>query len=173
MVGLVGCGLSMWLLADVFGLVPVGRRDILGPRFLIPLLPYLAVTSWFGLEAFAHISAKNRHLAWLALALLGAAASLQGLLFNPLEFYGQFQLTSQMVMDGFYHFKFSMSPIFSGWDSLFHPLHYENLWIRSLSRNGKWFTGLLLLLVLNTTSGVYWWRFFCVKRQQTKTPGQR
>lgn len=143
-----------------------------GPRFLIPLLPYLAVLSWFGLDSLAHVSAKKRHLAWLALALLGAAACLQGLLFNPLEFYGQFQLTSTMVVDGLYHFNFSMSPVFSGWEYLFQPLRYDNLWIRSISGDGKWFSGLLLLIVLNAASGVYWGKFFFPPRQQTETPGQ-
>ena len=133
-----------------------------GPRFLIPLFPYLAVLSWFGLEAFKTLSGRVRAVLWLALALLGIAPTLQGLLNHPIAFYSPFLFTPQEIMDGLYHFSISKSPIFSGWEYLFDPTAYENTWIRAAQGEASWIAGLYICFALTAGCMLIWVRFFCI-----------
>lgn len=131
-----------------------------GPRFFIPLIPYLCVLSWFGWEGFTRFSRKVRIWLWSLLVALGAIASLQGLIFNPLDFYSLANLTDRMIGDGYYHFKFSMSPIFAGWDFLFDTVRYEIIWFRLTREQPLWILGFYLFLAITILLGLIWYKWF-------------
>lgn len=131
-----------------------------GPRFLIPLMPYLAVLSWFSLDALKIRNPRIKGTIWLGLALLGLPATMQGMLFHPLRFYGLLNLDNQTVSEGLYHFLPQMSPVFSGWGDALSLVHYRNVWIESAIQNGSGWVYLSLLLLLLAACAWYWVRVF-------------
>ncbi len=131
-----------------------------GPRFFIPLIPYLCVLSWFGWEGLMRFSRRVRIWLWSILVALGAIATLQGLIFNPLDFYTQVNLTDRMIGDGYYHFNFSMSPIFAGWEFLFDTVRYEIIWFRLARVQPLWILGFYFFLALTVLLGLVWYRYF-------------
>jgi hypothetical protein len=99
-----------------------------GPRFFIPIVPYLSILALLSLPE----NLSRRALSALGLLVcLGFVVTLQGLLFNFLDFYNALPLTYEQRRQGFYHFSFANSPIFSSWSGLAHPASYDIRWLSS------------------------------------------
>ena len=132
-----------------------------GPRFLVPYLPYFAI---LGLIGFEDLNARFYNLSnvlFVILTALGGIFSLQGLLFNFLNFYGIKQVTDQDLLNGLYNFSVRYSPVLSGWGGLFSPKEYDIYWLQHpLAFNGG---SQIVLLSLGIALGVIlsiWATFF-------------
>lgn len=79
-----------------------------GPRFLVPIVPFLVLCA----VAWASTSASRRR-AFLALAALGALAALQGVLFDFVEHHRA--LTRAGLDPERAHYSWAASPLFGGW----------------------------------------------------------
>ena len=75
-----------------------------GPRFLIPAVPYLAVLAVVALKDMAGKFRWKSLVVFVFLFLLGGIASIQGMLFNFLEFYSSFPFSVQEALSGTYNF---------------------------------------------------------------------
>ena len=96
-----------------------------GPRFLVPILPYLSL---LGILSLPNMPDRFNTLTIGLLVLLGALVALQGLLFDFLSFYGPRQRPEQFGVS-VDHFSFSDSPIFSGWKGIFQSTSYDIRWL--------------------------------------------
>ena len=96
-----------------------------GPRFLIPIVPYLC---FFAYAALPRVRSGRHIFALAALLTFQILVTMQGALFNYLEFYGSLGLSSAQLDRQLYHFSIIMSPLFSGWRNLFHPSNYDIRW---------------------------------------------
>jgi hypothetical protein len=101
-----------------------------GPRLLVPYLPFFTILGLLGYEQVRIWSRLFANISFIILTALGGIFTLQGLLFNFLDFYSHLNLTAQMVNDGQYNFWFGYSPVLTGWAGLFSPLNYDIFWIR-------------------------------------------
>lgn len=111
-----------------------------GPRFLIPIIPYLTVLAFVGYDTLHRLPNSLRISLLGVLIALGLLTSLQGLLFNPLEFYSILNLSGPDVVQGDYNFLLNNSPIIMGWKDLFHPLRYDIFWLQNLQKvSDKWY----------------------------------
>jgi len=127
-----------------------------GPRYLIPVMPYLSLLAYVALPP---VMAIWRRFIVVLLLAFGAIGALQGLLFG-FEFYGSLGLTSAQLEQQLYHFSFPMSPLFAGWKGLLQPASYDIKWVH-LDPGTKigllWpFTAVLCLALLTR----FWFNFF-------------
>ena len=132
-----------------------------GPRFLIPALPYLTLLA---LSAYNHFSANYRRMSsfvFILLLIFGGIANLQGLLFNFLGFYSSIQLSDQVSYLGLNNFNVSFSPIFAGWNDLFHPTHYDIVWFQKAG--GQGYYSMIAYFLFFITGGLMTLWFFLLK----------
>jgi len=132
-----------------------------GPRFLIPAIPGFTVLAFLGFDSLS----KTIHLKALpfvilvALLTVGAIVTVQGLVFNFLEFYSKFELSGPMIVGGLYHFRPEYSPIINGWGNLFSPSHFDILLFQRRSEP----VYNLLIMLLSFAGGIItmlWITFF-------------
>jgi hypothetical protein len=71
-----------------------------GPRFFIPLLPYLTILAFLGFDALEKYPKFIRAALFGILILIGAMIALKGLMFNFLGFYGTLNLSPQVITQG-------------------------------------------------------------------------
>ena len=102
-----------------------------GPRYLVPIVPYVCLLSHCALPSA--LSLRQKLVVGLLLVLQGVA-TLQGVLFNFLEFYGSLGLSSAEFDRQFYHFWPMMSPLLAGWKALIHPTNYDIKWLHLSSQ---------------------------------------
>jgi hypothetical protein len=101
-----------------------------GPRFFIPIMPYLALLGLFGFESLRSSHKPFFPLVAVFLLLLGWVFTTQGLLFNFSSFYGNFHLQTAMIEQGDYNFLPQYSPILQGWGQLGALSNYDIYWLR-------------------------------------------
>jgi hypothetical protein len=131
-----------------------------GPRFFIPLMPFLTL---LGFEAMSTLDRFPRGRVTIVslLIALGALVALQGLLFNPLGFYGTLHLVPAMILSGLYHFDITSSPAIMGWRFDPDPYTYDIFWIQQLAVMPRIAFGVLFTGVIATVFAVTSWiRFF-------------
>jgi hypothetical protein len=104
-----------------------------GPRFLVPVIPYIAILSFWGYESLDRYSAKLRHILLTLLIVIGWVVSLQGQLFNFLEFYGSRSLTEDQIVFGDYNFNWEDSPLIEGWRNV-SGRSIDNFWFLSITK---------------------------------------
>jgi hypothetical protein len=134
-----------------------------GPRFFIPLVPYLALLGLIN-PGGPHPRRRSKlPLLVSLLVVLGGIAALQGLLFNFVDFYTDFNLPPAVVDRGDYNFSFLNSPIFRGWELLARPREYDIFWLEErvvvLSEVNMVLIPALALLALGTLAWA-WVQFF-------------
>jgi hypothetical protein len=139
-----------------------------GPRYLIPMMPYVCLLSYCGVPSM--LSVRHKVLIGVLLALQGAA-TLQGVLFDYLEFYISRGLSSAQLDRQLYHFSPVMSPLFSGWKAVIHPSKYDIKWLHLSSRTGTQFLFFFVALLCFTALTKMWWDFF--QLPASSTPEQR
>jgi hypothetical protein len=86
-----------------------------GPRFLIPVLPYVTVLAFFGLYQAGRIPPKLWQGTGGLLIFAGWSINLQGQLFDFLGFYASRKLSPAEIILGDYQFGWHFSPILAGW----------------------------------------------------------
>ena len=96
-----------------------------GPRFLIPMVPYLCLLAYAALPPL--LSPRYKVLVSVLL-ILGVVGALQGLLFDFLHFYGSLGLSAAQFDQQTYHFSVFTSPLFAGWKGLAHISSYDIKW---------------------------------------------
>jgi hypothetical protein len=134
-----------------------------GPRFLIPILPFLAALAFLGYHSLGGMTGRLKNTILAILIIMGAIISIQGQLFNFLDDYGAQSHSPGEILSGDYHFDFRTSPIFAGWDDLGNPANYDLHWLQA-GRQSR-----LRLVVLPGIGiglallGVYWIRFFSIE----------
>jgi hypothetical protein len=130
-----------------------------GPRFLIPIIPYLCLLAFLAIPDQANSLYPNYVVG--TLILLGIIVTLQGVLFNFLDFYGSLQLSSKQFVQGFYNFSPMLSPVFNGWRGLLLPASYDIHWLHlASSTNGKTLFPLLIGLFFFGWVVKVWLDFF-------------
>ena len=130
-----------------------------GPRFLIPIIPYLCLLAFLAIPDQTDRRYQNYVL--VILILLGTIVTLQGVLFNFLDFYGSLQLSSEQFKRGLYNFSPMLSPVFNGWGGLEWPANYDIRWLRLAgSTNGKSMFPLLIGLFFFGWAVKAWLDFF-------------
>jgi hypothetical protein len=97
-----------------------------GPRYLIPTVPYLFLLAYLALPPV--LTVQYRFVVGVLLTL-GAIATLQGILFDFVDFYGSLGLSPAQIEQRLYHFSLFMSPLFSGWRGLVHLTSYDVKWL--------------------------------------------
>jgi hypothetical protein len=107
-----------------------------GPRFLVPALPYITILGVKGLLSIQRLKEKQKRGLLSAFIFIGFAVSLQGILFNILDFYRKLQLPGSAMADGTYHFHWRHSPLFTDWNSLMKPEQWDIFWLRHSSEGG-------------------------------------
>lgn len=122
-----------------------------GPRFLIPTLPYLALLGVHGL--FSTLRGSKRKGVLALLILLCAVVTVQGVLFNPLDFFGRLQLPGDLIVAGTYNFNPQYAPLFADWQLIGQPLQWDIFWLRRLGERQEivdWLlpTGLASIAIL-------------------------
>ena len=101
-----------------------------GPRFFIPIIPYLTLLSFLGIGLIQKNAKQYKTVLISGLIILGWVAALQGLLFNFLEFYANLDLPQQAIPQGNYNFAPENSPIIMGWSQIGRPLEYDIYWTK-------------------------------------------
>jgi hypothetical protein len=101
-----------------------------GPRFFIPIIPYLAVLGFLGIGLIQKNARQYKTILISGLIILGWIVALQGLLFNFLEFYANLDLPQQVIPQGYYNFAPENSPIMMGWSQIDQPLEYDIYWMK-------------------------------------------
>ena len=127
-----------------------------GPRYLIPIVPYLCLLGYLALPP--KLGPNYKVLMGILLAVC-AIDTLQGLLFDFLHFYASLQLSSDQLDQQYYHFSIFASPLFVGWRDLLHPESFDIKWLQPGTGGFKLIFplfGLLSLLIL----GKVWLNFF-------------
>jgi hypothetical protein len=123
-----------------------------GPRFLIPILPYLVLLGVQGFFSLRWPTNWLRTVVFILFILSGFVATLQGLLFNFLDFFGQAQLTPEQVVTGYYNFQFQYSPLFASWQGLTTPEQWDIFWLRnSESQPVFLMTAVICIILLSFT----------------------
>lgn len=132
-----------------------------GPRFFIPLMPYLAMLAVPAYE-WLEQSPKSLRISLLTLLIaLSCAATLQGLIVNFLDFYGGLHLSQQVIDQGNYNFLIENSPIIMGWNNVSDPRTYDIYWLRYIEATGdKVLLGLFAALLLAGLIARGWIDFF-------------
>jgi hypothetical protein len=102
-----------------------------GPRFLIPLLPFLTLLGILGYTSLKIERTTIRRIILVTLLLIGFAIMVNGILFNFAYFYEKIQLDISEIGEGSYNYQFRYSPIFSGWYNLLIPEKYDIYWFQA------------------------------------------
>jgi hypothetical protein len=123
-----------------------------GPRFFIPIMPYLVLSGFLGLDTLRpRLKSNFLYLAGFIL-LLGWVVAMQGLLFRFTDFYSSLNLRPGIFDQGDYNFLPYNSPILRGWDHLTRPGDYDIFWLGDriirLSDANMFFIPFLSLLAL-------------------------
>lgn len=106
-----------------------------GPRFLVPSLPFLTLLAMAAYDHPPDGSARAFKLLFFAQLVLGCVVTLQGLLFNFVDFY---RLHPQGGLTQFdFHRNPAFSPLFAGWKDLGRPGAYDIFWCQSGLCGGK------------------------------------
>lgn len=130
-----------------------------GPRFLIPIVPFFVLMSMWGYYSLNTGRSKFVRISFLSTLLLGCVATVQGLLFDFLDFYSKIQLPPSEISQGNYNFQFQYSPIFAGWKNLSRPAKYDIFWLQQITgpTEPMIIAVVSLLLVLLVGLLVYTW----------------
>jgi hypothetical protein len=137
-----------------------------GPRFLIPLLPYLTLLAFLGFDTLAKFPNLIRSTMLGILVILGGLIALQGTFYNFLGFYGIFNLPGQVVSQGDYNFLPQFSPLLAGWGIFTRPRNYDIYWIQKIDIliGNIWFLiGLSICLIAIVYLFRMWLVFFIGK----------
>lgn len=102
-----------------------------GPRFFIPIIPYLTVLGFLGISLIQENARQYKTVLISGLIILSWIVALQGLLFNFLGFYANLDLPQQAIPQGNYNFSPQNSPIIMGWSQIGQPLEYDIYWIKA------------------------------------------
>jgi hypothetical protein len=116
-----------------------------GPRFFIPLMPYLTILAFMGYDSLARVSCWLRRSLLIGLTAVGALVTLQGLLLD---------------YKGFYKDAWT-SPLLAMWSDMFDPAHLDIYWLQNIdSSQGMtlwiFLSGVALLCLI----GKLWIEFF-------------
>jgi hypothetical protein len=132
-----------------------------GPRFLIPVLPYITVLTFWGYRALGRFPKGLRYSLMGILILMGWIISLQGQLYNFVDFYSSRFLTNEQIVFGDYNFEWENSPLFAGWQGGLSAQGLDNHWFRSISAESvRAFFVVLGMAFLLGGLGWYWISFF-------------
>ena len=129
----------------------VGGRSW-GPRFLVPVLPYLAVLAAMGYGRLRTLSVGLRVGLAGALLLAGVLASLRGLLFDGMAYMGN-------------PYEFGRAPFLFSWKELAAPQAVDVFWVQKVI-HGQPVGYLFPLLGLPLLAGlaIAWMRWFAAAR---------
>jgi hypothetical protein len=132
-----------------------------GPRFLIPVLPYITILTFWGLQLPERLPAWIRSGLPAGLVLAGWIVSLQGQLFDFLSFYGSYHLTDAELMVGNYNFGWQYSPLIGGWKWGISQRSLDIYWRKGLVHGslGTIFIVSVIVLAL-AVAAIYWWKYF-------------
>jgi hypothetical protein len=97
-----------------------------GPRFFIPLIPYLTL---LGISGFSEVSRRYRKPIYGILIIMGLLVTFQGLLFNYHDFYAGLDIPQPVLDQGNYNFLPKNSPILMGWSGLDQPYAFDIYWL--------------------------------------------
>jgi hypothetical protein len=135
-----------------------------GPRFLIPVLPYLTILAFWSYPAFERLPKGLRFSLLGILILMGWITSLQGQLFNFLDFYSSRSLTDAQIVIGDYNFEWANSPITAGWKGGLSVQRIDGHWFQGIvAKSARAFFVLLGITFLLGCSGWYWISYFTKK----------
>jgi hypothetical protein len=117
-----------------------------GPRFFIPILPYLALLAFTGLETLEKLPRPGRQILFGLLVGLGGLVVLQGLLFDFVKFYGSLSIPQHVIDRGDYNFLPENSPVLSGWGNLDDLSKYDIYWLQTgITESSKGYVFLFFL----------------------------
>ena len=102
-----------------------------GPRFFIPILPYLTLLAFLGFDALEKYPKFIRFALIGMLIIIGAMIALKGSMFNFLGFYGTLDLSPQVITQGDYNFLPQYSPLLTGWGNFTLPGNYDIYWLQN------------------------------------------
>lgn len=117
-----------------------------GPRFFIPILPYLTLLAFLGFDALEKWPKSSRAALFITFIILGGIIALKGLLFNFLGFYGAFELPQNVIDLGNYNFLPQYSPALMGWESFIILGNYDPYWLQK--KNIQMSNGWTLIVML-------------------------
>jgi hypothetical protein len=104
-----------------------------GPRFLVPVLPYLsllAVIGYFHAQIFSSGIQKALFIILLVCSFLVTA---QGLVFRPLDYYMNLSLSASDIFNGAYNFKLAAYPLISAWRDPITLDSFDSFWISKVA----------------------------------------
>jgi len=116
-----------------------------GPRFFIPIFPYLTLLAFFGFDTLNKYPKLIRFTLFGILLFVGGLIALNGLLFNFLGFYGAFDFPQQVIDQGDYNFLPQYSPILAGWENFTISGSYDIYWLQN--NNIQTSTGWTLIMI--------------------------
>lgn len=132
-----------------------------GPRFLIPVLPYVTILAVWGAGFPMRIPPWLRTVLLASLIVAGWIVSLQGNLFNFLGFYASKNLPDAEIITGNYNFSWQYSPIVAGWQWGMAHGSLDIYWYQGLVQGSLRTIFIVSLIVLGlAAAAIYGWKFF-------------
>lgn len=145
---LIGCVLILVIISDL--LLFAAWKDWTGgvswgPRFFIPLMPYLTILAFMGYDSLTRVAGWLRRSLFIGLTAVGVLITLQGLLLNYKGYYRDAWI----------------SPLRATWSDMFDPTHFDIYWLQNMdSSQGITLWILLSGVALLCLIGKLWIDFF-------------
>lgn len=140
------------ILAGMLGLYSIwkdwGGGISWGPRFLLPTIPYLSLLGIKGFFSRRWSRKLVRTGIFTALLSLSIVVTLQGLLFDFLDFYARAQIPPYVIVQGDYNFQPQYAPWNTGWYNLLNPGQYDIFWLHGASDGVKNIYYVIMLVIL-------------------------